>query len=111
MRVIICGGRDYNDVEVVRRAIREHGVTEIAQGGAPGADTCAIQAAMEQDIPFETHPADWRQYGRSAGPIRNQDMLEQFEPDAVIAFPGGKGTADMIRRARDAGVKVIEVTE
>jgi hypothetical protein len=62
-----------------------------------------------------THPdivrfeckADWRKYGAAAGPIRNQRMLEG-PPDIVVAFAGGKGTADMVQRARAAGIAVIE---
>jgi ABC-type sugar transport system substrate-binding protein len=37
-------------------------------------------------------------------------MLDEGKPDIVVAFPGGTGTADMVRRARKAGVVVIEVT-
>jgi acyl-CoA synthetase (NDP forming) len=54
-------------------------------------------------------PANWKKHGKSAGPIRNQLMLDVGKPDLVIAFPGGSGTADMIRRARKAGVPVKEI--
>jgi len=30
--------------------------------------------------------------------------------DLCIAFPGGRGTADMVRRARAAGIPVRSVT-
>lgn len=52
--------------------------------------------------------ADWEQCGRQAGPLRNARMLAEGRPDAVIAFPGGKGTADMVRKARAAGLPVVE---
>ena len=55
-----------------------------------------------------TRPADWKQYGRGAGPIRNREMLQYSEPDIVVAFPGGAGTADMIRAARTAGYPVVQ---
>jgi len=55
--------------------------------------------------------ANWAGLGRKAGPIRNQEMLDQGRPNMVVAFPGGRGTADMVRRARGAGVEVIEVGE
>ena len=48
-------------------------------------------------------PADWTKHGKAAGPIRNQKMLDEC-PDLVVAFPGGKGTADMVRRAMKAGI-------
>jgi hypothetical protein len=55
-------------------------------------------------------PADWKRHGKSAGPLRNQEMLDAA-PDLVIAFPGGRGTADMVRRAKSVNVKVIEIAE
>lgn len=113
MRVIVCGGRDYPD-DVRVRAVLDAGVdgqpiTEIAEGGADGADMHAQEWAFIRGIPCQTYEADWRLYGKSAGPIRNAQMLREFAPDAVIAFPGGRGTADMIRQARAAGVRVIEI--
>jgi len=54
-------------------------------------------------MPF---PADWSRHGKSAGPIRNRQMLIEGRPDIVVAFPGGKGTANMIKQAVEAGVKV-----
>ena len=52
------------------------------------------------------YPANWKKHGRAAGPIRNKQMLEEAKPDLVIAFPGGAGTANMVKQAREAGVKV-----
>jgi hypothetical protein len=52
--------------------------------------------------------ADWS-IGRKAGPIRNQRMLDEHAPDLVVAFPGGRGTADMVRRARKSGVEVAKI--
>lgn len=54
-------------------------------------------------------PANWKSHGKGAGPIRNQKMIDEGKPDLVLAFPGGRGTADMVRRAKAAGVRVIEV--
>ena len=53
--------------------------------------------------------ADWEKHGKAAGAIRNQQMLDDYHPDAVIAFPGGRGTADMIKRARARMIDVIEI--
>jgi hypothetical protein len=61
-------------------------------------------------VPCDVYEADWISLGRKAGPIRNQRMLEEGKPDLVMAFPGGRGTADMVRRGKEAGVEVIEVT-
>jgi len=108
MRVIVCGGRDYADYSAVARALHQNGVSELACGGATGADSLAYDWAWKTGKPCKLFYADWKQHGKAAGPIRNQQMLDEFKPDAVIAFPGGKGTADMVRRARAAGVRVVE---
>lgn len=53
------------------------------------------------------YPADWEKHGPAAGPIRNQYMLDNNPGiELVIAFPGGKGTADMVRRAKAKGIPV-----
>lgn len=83
-------------------------ITVIA-GAAKGVDTAAIDFAIVNYCPFKEYPADWDKYGRSAGPIRNKQMLDFGKPDLVIAFPGGKGTEMMIKLAKDKGVPVIEV--
>jgi hypothetical protein len=119
MRILVCGGRDYADEDVVARVLTDaftfwiRSSDEpfvIVHGDARGADRLAgAWADAYPDILVnEPHPADWTRYGRRAGPIRNQEMLDSGI-DLVIAFPGGRGTADMVHRARKAGVKVKEV--
>ncbi len=109
MRVIVCGGRDYADGPRFVKEMHAHPVTAIAHGGAKGADTLANAYALMIGIPVTEYPAQWGEFGKGAGPIRNGRMLADFKPDAVIAFPGGRGTADMVARAKAAGVRVIEV--
>lgn len=119
MRVLVCGGRDFDDRSAMARALRRFKPTTptdddlaehvIITGGASGADELAAQYAEVFGIRLRVYPADWRTHGRAAGPIRNQRMLDEGKPDLVIAFPGGRGTADMVRRARAAGVKVEEI--
>lgn len=120
MRVLICGGRNYGVKDDARRlhmfrtlsALHErYRFTEILEGGAPGADASAATFGRMNDIRVRTFKADWNAHGRAAGPIRNRQMMEEGEPALVIAFPGGRGTADMISVAEDAGVKVIQVEE
>jgi len=79
----------------------------IISGCARGADTLGIEWAEAKGVEVARFPADWKTHGRAAGPIRNQQMLEEGKPDLVVAFPGARGTADMIRRARAAGVELI----
>lgn len=110
MKALICGGRDYGNILRMRREIEALKPSAIIVGDASGADALARRIALNNKIPCTTFHADWKHEGRRAGPIRNQRMLEQGRPDIVLAFPGGKGTADMVRRARKAGVKTIEIT-
>ena len=58
----------------------------------------------------EVYPANWEEFGKRAGLIRNARMLTEGKPERVLAFPGGRGTADMVSRAREAGVEVCEVS-
>lgn len=111
--IIVCGGRYYADEPFViltldrLRAI--YGPLHIIQGGASGADRMAFRWAQKQPHVLASNvPADWQSHGRRAGPVRNQKMLDDYRPKLVVAFPGGRGTADMIRRAKAAGVPVLE---
>jgi hypothetical protein len=111
-RVIVCGGRDFADERFVREVLddydAEHGIARLAHGGATGADSLAGAWARDNHLVPKVYRANWLRDGRAAGPIRNQQMLDAETPDVVIAFPGGAGTADMKRRARKAGVRVVE---
>lgn len=111
-RVIVCGGRDFSDSVLMDSVLSQHvGHDDIlVHGGARGADNMAGEWARAKGIIVHVYPADWQQHGRSAGPIRNQQMLTQSRPDLVVSFPGGRGTADMVARAHRAGVPVIEVS-
>jgi predicted Rossmann-fold nucleotide-binding protein len=112
MKIIVCGGRDFEDISAVRHALTvAHGkrpITLLIEGGATGADKLAREWAIANDVPHVTVTADWRRYGPAAGPLRNEQMLKDHKPDGVIAFPGGKGTANMVLIAHRAGVKVWE---
>ena len=111
MKVIVCGGRDYRDRERVFATLdaihAETPITILMHGNAHGADALADDWAF-QKVKIATFLPLWKEHGRAAGPMRNQEMLDA-SPDLVIAFPGGRGTADMVRRARDVNVHVIEI--
>lgn len=123
MRVLVCGGRDYVDRQKVHDVLNSivprsepdaygnwlpHGVT-IIHGGASGADSIADDYSVVNWCDVQVFPADWKTHGRAAGPIRNQQMIDEGKPDLVVAFPGGRGTADMVRRAKAAGIPVQEI--
>ena len=115
MRILVCGGRDYNrnlHVYSVLDAVHETRgpVAVVISGGARGADYWGERWAALRDVPCVRFPADWETHGRTAGALRNQQMLDEGKPDLVVAFPGGRGTADMVRRAFAAGVEVLEIS-
>lgn len=109
MRLIVCGGRGYNDEVTVfatlDRVYAKRRITLVIQGGAPGADALAKRWAAERRVECIEVQADWAAHGRAAGPIRNGQMLD-MRPDGVVAFPGGRGTEDMCRKAAERGVTV-----
>lgn len=110
MRVLVCGGRDYADqpkvFDELARLHADKPITLLIEGGARGADFLAAQWAHLNGVPRESYPADWSK-GRAAGPIRNKRMLDEGKPDLVVAFPGGRGTANMIEQARRANVRIL----
>ena len=112
MRVLVCGGRDFNDPLTLGSWLggihRNHTIDLLIEGGARGADFMARKFAEWRGIPVRTFPADWDAHGKAAGHIRNKKMLDEGRPDLVVAFPGGRGTANMVAQARAAGVRVLE---
>lgn len=114
-RVLVCGGRDFNDPSFIFRHLvglhEKRGITAIIEGGAKGVDKFAKMWAEGRGIPVASYPADWMTDGKAAGPKRNARMIRFGMPDLVIAFPGGKGTANMVAQARAAGIEVIEITK
>jgi len=113
----VCGGRDFDSWKVLQEVLKDevgsfrgpNPEIVIIQGGAKGADFLAKVYAKWVGWSCEEYPANWKKHGKAAGGIRNQQMLDEGKPDVVVAFPGGIGTADMIRRAKKAGVEVLEV--
>ena len=111
MIILVCGGRDYNDWEKVCKVLgpMKKKITKLVCGAARGADNLVFRWSIENKVPCDLYPANWKLYGRSAGPIRNAVMLKAAKPDLVIAFPGGDGTNNMKMIARKANVKVKSI--
>lgn len=110
VRIIVCGGRHYADQQHVFQVLDKihvlRTITEVIQGECPtGADRWAREWATNMGIKLTRCHARWDLHGRTAGPIRNRQMLE-LNPDGVVAFSGGRGTADMCQAAKEAGVPV-----
>lgn len=125
MRLLVCGGREFDDVpwlwrvldEINTRRIHEHGdgIRCLIDGGQQkrrkdnsivGADYWAHQWAIAHDTDTERYHADWNTHGRSAGPKRNRRMAEQGRPTHGLAMPGGNGTADMVSVLQSLGIPV-----
>lgn len=115
MKVIIAGGRDFEDYQFLEDTLwdlygdRDYGlrdVTEIVQGGARGADALGSQFAEVHNLPEREFPADWDKHGKRAGYLRNEEMAEYA--DVLIAFWDGesRGTRHMIQTALAAGLEV-----
>lgn len=111
MKVIIAGGRDFNDYELLRTSCDKilssvEGEIEIISGTAKGTDSLGIQYAKERGYKLKEFPADWDAHGKAAGYIRNKQMAEYAE--ALIAFYDGtsKGSGHMIELAKSAGLKI-----
>lgn len=128
MKIMVTGGRGYGVLDprkvlehpkrraeiarltlVLDGLLNERGVDLLIHGDEPrGADSRAKAWALSRNVLAKAFPANWDALGRAAGPIRNQAMVDA-KPDLVVAFPGGRGTADAVARARKAGIEVMAV--
>lgn len=110
--VLVFGGRDFNDRVLMHEtmtALRQrHNPTMLMHGGARGADELAGQWARNIGMQEIVVPANWKFYKNAAGPIRNTAM-RNLQPSLAVAFPGGKGTADMKAKIMAAGIRLVEV--
>jgi hypothetical protein len=113
MRVVVTGGRTYQNRVHVFHSLdmldELNPITFLAAGGATGVDTFAREWAEAHGVAWTEYPADWIGLGKMAGPVRNRAMLEQFLPDLVVAFPGGRGTGDCVRKAHMRNISVLKV--
>lgn len=112
MRALVCGDRNWTDRKAIARELRKlEPPLTIIHGAARGADTLAGEVAQHHNMKVCVYPADWGQYGKAAGPIRNKQMLDEGKPDLVLAFHDNieesRGTKDMVRQAAKRGVETI----
>lgn len=123
MRLLICGGREFNDYNLVKKTIKQivysYEVKDlvIIHGGARGADYLGKRYCQEHNVKEEEYLAQWNIFNKNgqkvtdkaAGYKRNKKMLDQGKPDLVVAFEGGNGTAHMVDIAENAGVGVLKI--
>lgn len=110
-RIAVAGGRHFSDEALVTWAFRELGIgagDTIIHGACIGADILCARKAKLFGAEAESHPAEWKKYGKAAGPIRNRQMLESGV-GMLIAFPGGRGTFNAVMTARSLGIPVWDL--
>lgn len=98
MKLIIAGSRDLKvSTAFIQDAIERFGIktSEIVSGGAAGIDTCAEQYAKDGKMMFARFPADWKTYGKAAGPVRNLAMALYSDALLIIWDGQSKGSANM----------------
>jgi hypothetical protein len=107
MIAAIIGSRTFTDYNYFFNKIKHLKFEKIISGGASGADSLAKKFALENKIPFLEIPANWEKFGKSAGFIRNVDIIDQAE--VVIAFWDGKskGTSHSIQLAKKKNKEVL----
>lgn len=124
MRILVCGDRNWTNQALIDQTLSKlhnHAVVYsgriecVIEGEARGADRMGRIAAELLGVPVLKFPALWDVYGRAAGPIRNQQMLDEGKPTLVLAFhnnlDSSKGTKDMVRRAKQRGIPVRVISE
>lgn len=112
--VLVTGGRDYKKQARVFEVLNEVHLTRgpiglVVNGGARGADHSSTYWAKLHGVPVHVYHARWEEDGKAAGPIRNSLMLKAEKVDMVVAFPGGPGTKDMVKKAKKAEIETWEI--
>lgn len=117
MKVLITGSRDWSNYQAMYDVLR--GLpkeTVVIHGGCRGADMMAGVISRKLGLKeVKVYKADWKRYGRAAGPKRNQKMIDENpDIDLTIAFhedlASSKGTRDMVMRSQKAGIETKVVT-
>ncbi len=116
MRVLCCGDRNWSSYEIIRRELEKFDYyTVIIEGCAKGADSISGYIARQLSYVVLEFPANWNKYGKAAGAIRNKQMLDEGNPDLVLAFhtniEKSRGTKNMIEQAKKRGIKVVLIKE
>lgn len=113
LRVLVCGSRYYTDYRKVLEQLRKLNVKLVISGACRGADSLAVKAARTCGIPYVEFPAEWERFGKSAGPVRNVQMMKEGKPDFVLVFhpniDSSKGSKHMLSLVKKAGVPFLVV--
>jgi hypothetical protein len=114
LKVLVCGGREFSDVDFVfselDRLHAQFNFMTVIEGDARGVDHIAGEWARARGLDLVEYPADWANEGRHAALIRNERMLREGKPDLVIAFPGGQGTSHTCWHAEKLGIEIVRTS-
>lgn len=115
-KIIVGGGRDFNDFKLLSYVLdteipcKGRKDYEIVSGGAMGADRLGEKHALQYGMKLTIFPANWKKYGKGAGPIRNRQMADYA--DGLVCFWNGisRGTENMIDLAmkRDMSLRIVQ---
>jgi hypothetical protein len=116
LTVAVTGGRDFTDElmlfdlldRILAQCEQQGWRMGLVEGGARGADRMAREWGWHNHVEVITERAYWQREGNSAGPLRNQRIIDKHQPDVLVAMPGGPGTHDMKRRAEARGIPILE---
>lgn len=118
MKIVVTGGRDHMLPSHVYKTLNtlyhiSRGLIRIGCGDCPtGVDeSVRLWCTENPEVAYVRYVANWAAQGKAAGPIRNTVMLTEFIPAFVLAFPGGRGTEDCVRRARSMNIPVLRVED
>ncbi len=115
MKILCCGDRNWTNKERIKEVLIGYPKdTTIIEGEADGADKLSKEVAKELGFTVIEVPANWKKYGKAAGPIRNKEMLDLL-PDEVFGFHNNimesKGTKNCITQARQRGIRCLVLAE
>jgi len=107
MKVAVIGSRSFDDYEELKRVLSKINITLLVSGGAKGADSLGERYADENNISKKIYLPNWEKFGKSAGMIRNDDIIKKA--DIVVAFwdQESKGTLNAINKAKRQNKKLI----
>jgi len=105
----VIGSRTFDDYNLLEETLSDLYITELISGGAKGADALAEQYANKNGLLCTVFHANWKEYGRAAGPIRNSEIINAA--DKIVAFWDGqsKGTADSIKKVQRTNKEITIV--
>lgn len=112
-KVIVAGGRDFKNYDLLKRKLdhilQNQTNIEIVSGVAAGADLLGEKYAAEKKYPIKRFHADWDNFGRSAGPRRNEEMAQYAQACVCFWDQRSSGTRSMISLAKKYKLKLLVV--